>query len=101
MYEASSSASIRWKFCTMSTKLNRGCTPSSSAISPSSRSRSTSRTFLPVSRWSTTEGMSDPLQGFPDGLGGHGLGQVVGDPGPHGGKQVLRLEHRPDRDEAH
>ena len=29
MYEASSSASIRWKFCTMSTKLNRGCTPSS------------------------------------------------------------------------
>ena len=38
----------------MSTKLNRGWTPSSRAISPSSRSRSTSSVFLPVSRWSTT-----------------------------------------------
>ena len=45
-------ASIRWKFWTMSTKLNRGWTPRNSATSPSSSSRSTSRVFLPVSWWS-------------------------------------------------
>ncbi len=47
MYEASRSASIRWKFRTRSTKWKRGFTPRSDAISPSSRSRSTSSVFCP------------------------------------------------------
>ena len=42
---------MRWKFRARSTKLNRGSMPMKSAISPSSRSRSTTTVFWPVSRW--------------------------------------------------
>src|SRR5678816_4696171 len=61
---------MRWKFCTMSTKLNRGWTPSSKAISPSSKSRSTSSVFCPVTRCSTTAKLVEifGLVG-PDGAG--------------------------------